>query len=249
MPGAPTPRMGIPLPSGGDDVLVPTHLREAAERIDLLGAIDDQGNYNDRPAATAARKGMYYAALNPRVLSRCNGTGWDVYQPIVPAVTVLPSAAASVDNQVVDWLVGNPTYGQDVVWQMRRSGAYWYFAGGAPRYTSDSDLFTYQAAWDGYRTMPGIDLPAAGKYSVRADFMVVTPGSAVAFALRRGTTTVAALGAASPANSFQSLSREVRIAVDAAEAVYPGFTRSGGAGSFECHFSSISVIPVRVPVS
>jgi hypothetical protein len=76
MPKTPTARGQLPRPSGNDDDYPPDDIGALADRLALLCAFDDQGPYADRPAATTARRGFYYWAVDRKLLYRCDGTNW-----------------------------------------------------------------------------------------------------------------------------------------------------------------------------
>lgn len=103
MPGTPTTRLALPLPSGGDEVLIPHDLRALAEQADRVAAMDDQGAIAGLPNPTPARRGLYYWATDARVLLRCTGTEW---VPIVefPIGGVVDWPAATSPPGPATWL-------------------------------------------------------------------------------------------------------------------------------------------------
>lgn len=168
MPHAPTTRLGIVLPSGGDSPPdVAGDYKAAWDALDTQAAIDDQGTYAAVPAATSARRGMYYWATDRRLLYRCTGTEWVRVDDSSPIVTSLPTTSGgSYEGQRVTY---QPVSGAH--WDLRRVGPRWVPIGrqvamtrliGPPVYATGS------ASWNTHSSADGLTVPADGYYDISA---------------------------------------------------------------------------------
>lgn len=92
MPGS-TTRVALPYPLGADAPDTDGDLRELAEALDAVVALDAQGLASARPAAGV--RGRYYFATDTLTLSRDTGSAWREVGTFVP-VTFTSTGAAVV---------------------------------------------------------------------------------------------------------------------------------------------------------
>lgn len=165
-----TTRMAIPLPLESDSPDGPAQLTSAANRIDAVGAMFDQGTLASRPAF-GTRGRFYFATDQGRAgqLWYDTSTAWVAVEPSYHAVTDLSSLGFSpADGDLIEYQFTSG--GRAQLWQLRYLASLatrkWVPVGGPPLVYLDAGYTVNAPSTWGAVKVAILTLPAAGRYMI-----------------------------------------------------------------------------------